>query len=272
MSVKESQTRWKVVPLSSGQLLDVRPEDILEDGHFRKCSAYRGGGGYDQFPYICEKRLGERLSEQFIVQLFGCNLDCPYCYVTRAGVWGQSVSKTTKELVDAFVRSDQEIFHLMGGAPALYIQHWPKLIAQLLERCPEAVFHSDLMLTEKTYPRETLQQISPLNTLFAVDIKGLDQEEHMRNTRKPFLEDRFWENLVRIEEAELNYYFTFTNISEDNQSKFWTDCSKIFGSGFVLKYIGDCFSIDLIEYEALPHVDEVPWGYSKDKEPGIHGT
>jgi hypothetical protein len=44
--------KWKVVPLSPGQLLDVRPEDILNDGHFRRCNTYRGGGGYDQFPRL----------------------------------------------------------------------------------------------------------------------------------------------------------------------------------------------------------------------------
>ena len=199
---------WKIVPISNGQLLDVRPEDILEDGLYRKCLTYRGGGGYDQFPYICESRFGRRLAHQFIVQLFGCNLDCPYCYVTRAGVWGERVEKSSEDLIRAFVRSGQEVFHLMGGAPAFYIDKWSELIGLLDYNCPEAVFHSDLMLTERVYKPEVLRDISFFGdtTLFAVDIKGLGPEEHLRNTRKPFLEGRFWNNLQKVESAGLNYH------------------------------------------------------------------
>ena len=46
---------WKVVPICDYQKLDVRPEDLLDSGDFRKCETYRGGGGYDQFPKICKK-------------------------------------------------------------------------------------------------------------------------------------------------------------------------------------------------------------------------
>ena len=118
--------KWKVVPLSLNQLRDVRKEDVLEDGIFRKCDTYRGGGGYDQFPIICEKRLGERRHHQFVVQLFGCNLDCPYCYVTREGVWGEPIQITTEQLVQAFQRSVQEVFHLMGGG--VFLTNSSKLI------------------------------------------------------------------------------------------------------------------------------------------------
>ena len=38
-AIKDS--KWKVVPLCDSQLLDVREEDILNDGAFRK---YLGGG------------------------------------------------------------------------------------------------------------------------------------------------------------------------------------------------------------------------------------
>lgn len=258
---------WKVVPLSKGQLMDVREDDILNNGLFRKCSNYRGGGGYDQFPFICERRLGKKYSEQFIVQLFGCNLDCPYCYVTRAGVWGEWVGQTKEQLIQAFEDSGQEVFHLMGGAPALYIQKWAPLIQLLGEKSPTAVFHSDLMLTEKVYDFQQLQNIVAVgtnNTLFAVDVKGLDEEEHLANTRKPFLEHRFWWNLLRIETAGLNYYFTFTNVKSENIEGFWKHCAHLFGQDYVAFHKRDAFSIDLIDYGALPYVDSVPWG-AQDK-------
>jgi len=66
---------WKVVPISSGQLLDVRKEDLLEGNLYRKCSCYQGGGGYDKFPEIHKRRFGEEKSQQFVVQLYGCNLE-----------------------------------------------------------------------------------------------------------------------------------------------------------------------------------------------------
>lgn len=255
--------------MSKGQLVDVREDDILNGGLFRKCSNYRGGGGYDQFPYICERRLGKRYSEQFIVQLFGCNLDCPYCYVTRAGVWGKWVEQTVEQLVDAFIESKQEVFHLMGGAPALYIQHWALIIAHLKRRAPEAVFHSDIMLTEKPYNLAVLKEIEEVgrgNCLFAVDIKGLDQEEHLANTRKPFLEERFWDNLWKVNHSGLNYYLTFTNVSPAKIEMFWDRFQSMFGWEILDQQRADAFSIDLIDYDALPYVDEVPWGVQHGKE------
>ena len=249
---------WKVVPLSKGQLLDVRKEDILEDGLYRKCETYRGGGGYDQFPVICEKRLGRRAHQQFIVQLFGCNLDCPYCYVTREGVWGDPVKKTTEELVRAFMRSTQEVFHLMGGAPALQLSYWPELIDELFTRTPWPLFHSDLLLTEREYKVSEIKQISRYGCLYAIDVKGTNAKEWFKNTRKPFDEAMFWSNLYNIAyrgDPDC-FYFTFTGCNESGVKQFIEQVEQKFGSALTR----DWFSIDLIEYDALPYVDSRPWG------------
>jgi hypothetical protein len=74
MSSTKQDFKWKVVPISKYQQLDVNHLVLLDGGAFRKCNTYKGGGGYDQFPAICERRLGKRLHQQFIVQLYGCNL------------------------------------------------------------------------------------------------------------------------------------------------------------------------------------------------------
>ena len=246
---------WKVVPICDYQKLDVRPEDLLNGGDFRKCETYRGGGGYDQFPTICEKRLGVRAHQQFIVQLYGCNLDCPYCYVTRSGVWGDPKDFTTEQLVGAYQASGQQVFHLMGGAPAIYIEQWPELIRQLPE---EAVFHSDLLLTEKTYPQRTLNELIHLQQdhkmLFAVDIKGVTPEDYEKNTRKEFKHDLFWDNLRTIHEKGLNFYITYTNPDEAVRPAFEYRLKFLFGDG-ILK---DSFVIPLIDYDATPFVDIRP--------------
>jgi uncharacterized Fe-S cluster-containing radical SAM superfamily protein len=242
---------WPVVPIGEYQRFDVRQEDLLDGGDFRKCETYRGGGGYDQFPSICEKRLGRRAHQQFIVQLYGCNLDCPYCYVTRSGVWGKPKEFTTGELVGAFKRSGQEVFHLMGGAPALYLGGWPELIAKV----PDAVFHSDFLLTEQSYDEAALAAAASFkNTLFAVDIKGTTPEDYEKNTRKKFKGDLFWQNLEKLVKHAVNFYITFTNPDMAHYDALVSDLERRFGK----RIMDDAFTIGLIEYDAQPFVDIRP--------------
>jgi MoaA/NifB/PqqE/SkfB family radical SAM enzyme len=248
---------WKVVPLSPGQLLDVRQADILGDGLYRKCQTYQGGGGYDQFPFIAAERFGgdpDRYANQFIVQLKGCNLDCPYCYVTREGVWGKHSTKTSSDLIQAFKESGTNVFHLMGGAPALQMKQWPDLIKGL----SNSIFHSDLMLTESLYNPEVLKQISKPNCLYAINIKGLTPKEWLLNTRKALDEDMFWRNWRLVEENNVPSYVTFTGIDRADLNDFWKKAESNGINPFF--WDKDYFVIDLIEYEAQLHVDDVSWG------------
>lgn len=256
---------WKVVPICGFQRLDVRPEDLLNNGDFRKCETYRGGGGYDQFPEICQRRLKFLYPPhtQFVVQLYGCNLDCPYCYVTRSGVWGAWKGYTTEDLVQAFIDSKQEVFHLMGGAPALYLNQWPALLDELTRRQAELpenwVFHSDFLLTEREYSPITLREISyhHKRCLFAVDIKGVTPDDYEHNTRKPFKEELFWENLDNLEFSQIPIYLTFTNPDMDNYDAFVKKILQRYSPvGSML--MRDSFIIPLIEYDAQPFVDVRP--------------
>jgi hypothetical protein len=244
---------WRVVPVCGYQGLDVHPEDLLNGGHFRKCEIYRGGGGYDQFPLICELRIGVRLHRQFVVQLYGCPLDCFYCYVTRSGVWNPYVVYTTEQLVKAFEDSDQEIFHLMGGAPALYLERWPELI----EALPEwAVFYSDFLLVEGEYDRAVLAELAEHSDrcLFAVDIKGTTPEDYERNTRRPFKDFPFWTNLHSLVDLRIPFYLTFTNPDMNHYEGFCDRLREDFGPDI----LGDSFIIPLINYDATPYVDVPP--------------
>ena len=88
---------WPIVPLCKKQLLDINLNDILENGLYRLCNTYKGGGGYDKFPVIYEKRYGINPGgNQFVVQLYGCPLKCSYCYVTINGIWGDPIYVTTE--------------------------------------------------------------------------------------------------------------------------------------------------------------------------------
>ena len=55
---RNSINKFDVVPLCEAQLMDVNPLDILNNGLYRKCNTYKGGGGYDKFPEIYNAKIG----------------------------------------------------------------------------------------------------------------------------------------------------------------------------------------------------------------------
>ena len=237
-------TTWQVVPLCERQLRDVRPEDVLNDGLYSKCDVYRGGGGYDRFPVITARRLDERVASQFVVQLKGCPLKCPYCYVTPDGVNGAAVEVTTAALVDAYKESGQRGFHLMGGAPALYLDQWPTLIDSLPRT---AVFTSDLMLVERKYTEVMLEYINSPRAIYAVSIKGTTPEEFLRNTGVELNEPLFWRNFDLVVDSDLSFYLTFTNCDPAGVEAFKRRLTSRYSPSVLL----DSFAIDLVDYEAL---------------------
>lgn len=239
---------WPVMKLCEAQLRDINPEDVLANGLYRRCNTYRGGGGYDRFPAIYLNRFGfaPNLNDQFVVQLKGCPLSCPYCYVTKAGVvYGDCVQVPTPELVEAYKYSRCGVFHLMGGAPALHIQNWPELI----ENLEGAPFHSDLLLVENRYPRELIRKLASLpNCLYAVSIKGWGDEEFRRNTDTVLNSLWFVENLKTIVEEGLPFYFTSTGLSQESIDLFKNYIIETFGEPDLLR---DMFNIQVVHYKAL---------------------
>jgi len=237
--------KWKVVPLCKEQLLDVKPEDVIQNGLFRSCDVYKSGGGYDKFPEICMERLGiETNPKQFVVQLYGCHLKCPYCYVTQSGIWGKPILFPTSWLVKAFMDTGLDVFHLMGGSPALYLKHWPELIDALPD---DKIFHSDLLLTESQYDIKVLKNIARDNCLYAVNIKGVTPKDYERNTGSTFRWETFFLNLERLIRSGVNFYLTFTNPDMNNYDEFCETLIAFYGSTIM----DESFVIDLIDYDAI---------------------
>jgi len=235
---------WKIVPLCNKQLRDINKIDILHNGHFRKCNTYKSGGGYDKFPQIAEKRLGKNVFNQFIVQLYGCVLDCPYCYVTKDGYFGDYVLYSSKDLVDICVKEGLEIFHLMGGSPALYLEDWYEIIELLPNNI---IFHSDLLLLEKDYKLEWLNSIKTSNSLYAINIKGVTLDDFYKNTNREFNVGLFLRNFDKVMESGINFYLTFTNPDK----RYLNEFKDILIGEYGKSILDDSFVIDLIEYEAL---------------------
>ncbi len=239
---------WKVMHLCDKQLRDVNTGNILNNGLYRRCDTYKGGGGYDKFSDIYKNRTGQtkEYNEQFVVQLKGCPLRCPYCYVTKDGVHTGVYSEIpTKQLIKDFHNSNLPVLHLMGGAPALYINHWKEILEKLE---PQFVFHSDLLLLESEYPKKTIEELAKYNnSLYAVSIKGGTNEEFKKNTGIDLNENLFWKNFNTIVDCKLPFYLTFTGMTEES--------TKLFKNILIQRYgkhiLDDSFSIRLIEYEAL---------------------
>ena len=229
---------FKVVPLCDKQLLDITKTDILNNGLYRKCDVYKSGGGYDRFPAICAKRLGINASLQFVVQLYGCPFRCPYCYVTEQGIFGKYVSVQAEKLIADFNASGCEIFHLMGGAPALYMDKWQHIIGSV------PIFHSDLLLVESEYKSEILDTIAKPNALYAVSVKGCTAEEYKLNTGARVGMELIKRNLLMLQESNVNFYITFTGLSIDSINKF----KQFINDDSVFE---DSFNIELIKYNAL---------------------
>lgn len=239
---------WQVMHLCDKQLRDINPTDILNNGLYRKCNTYKGGGGYDKFPAIYENRTNQKgnYNEQFVVQLKGCPLRCPYCYVTLDGVHNGEFSLiSTDQLVKDFKDSKLPVFHLMGGAPALYIDYWHEILDQLNV---DDAFHSDLLLLEGKYSRDIIEKLATYkNSLYAVSIKGSNNTEFKTNTGVDFNEKMFFNNLDIIVEYNLPIYLTFTGMSNESIDVFKKVVVQRYGES-ILK---DSFAIQLVKYEAL---------------------
>lgn len=236
--------KWSVAPLCEKQLRDVRKSDILNNGLYRKCNTYHSGGGYDQLPGILENRGMFTSDKQFVVQLAGCPFRCPYCYVTPDGITGKSVAISTEKLVKDFKASGQDIFHLMGGAPALYLDHWGELI-QLLEKEGCKVFHSDLLLVECEYTDKIMQSIKSDIGIHAVSIKGFDRDSYKLNTGKKIDIELMRHNIKQLRHNGINHYITFTGLgkSETRDAIKWLEITP--------DQLEDSFIIALKHYKAL---------------------
>lgn len=251
-------TMWPVVPICEAQRQDIAPEHLFEGGLYRYCDTYKGGGGYDQFPKIFAKRNGWNefgLNDQFVVQLKGCPFKCPYCYVTPSGVNGEHILVSTDNMVKAYRNSGCSVFHLMGGAPAIYMNQWPELI-DTLARSGAFIFHSDFVLYEgeSIYDEGVLHELSERkhDCLYAVSIKGGSWAEYLNNTGVNVRMFKIWRNLELLIKHEIPFYMTFTGMSKESTEKFCMRVVDMFGP----KCLEDAFNIGLVHYKALDYKKE----------------
>ncbi len=182
-----------------------------------------------------------------MVQLLGCSLNCKYCYVTRDGVCGDATYIHTWKLVEDFKASGCGVFHLMGGAPALYLRWW----VELLEALGDVPFHSDFVLNELDYPLTTLKEIAQYkNGLYAVSIKGATEDEYLSVTQTSVKMAGLINNIRKLWLAGINFYLTYTGMSQQSIRVFEDLVEKHLPDGI----LRDAFPIEVVEYEALKQI------------------
>ena len=227
--------KWPIVSICEKQRRDINKEDLLPDSeraYFRICNTKKAGNGYDQFSEIYFRRFkihpGYR---QFIVQLYGCPFNCKYCYVTKDGVEGKIIPFTSIGLSQWFAHyhSGSTIFHLMGGAPAIYLSHWKELASYF------KIFHSDFLLIENEYRNEWLYKLPGLH---AVSLKHPDDIGVNYDYRL------LLKNLDKLIRNKVNFYLTFTG----NAREFF---NKILENKYGRFIFEDSFDIPIKKYKSL---------------------
>lgn len=272
---------FPIVPLCEKQLRDVREEDrVFVNGVplARTCRTDRAGGGYDQFRDIFLARFGlDTGPDHFVAQLYGCTHECPWCYITIDGVWGDAVQLKAREIVnlvhyvnekrratgsryDARTGALQDaqpqiqVLHLMGGAPALYLNSWPALYHETLKA--DLVFHSDFLLDEGLYNIHVLECLAglckeypergashgyyaPSNSgqLHAVSFKPGEPLSRLQLA-----------NLKALHASGLPFYITFTGMQEE---EIQARKAQVIAAGITEEVFNFSFSINLNHYKSL---------------------
>ena len=278
---------FPIVPLCEKQLRDVREEDRVYVGNMplaRTCRIDKAGGGYDKFRDIFLYRFGvDTGPDHFIAQLYGCTHDCPWCYVTVDGVWGDALGLKVRELVnlvhgvndkreaagsalahDAVAGTARktlpkiQVLHLMGGAPALYLNSWPALYHEIITS--NLIFHSDFLLDEGLYNVHVLECLANMDKEYGPEglygkygLTGIHpypaHQLHAVSFKPGAPLSRLQlANLRALHESGLPFYVTFTGMQEE---EIQARKAQVLEFGLPESVFNDSFSITLKHYKAL---------------------
>ena len=234
-----------VMPIGNIQKTDIRDEHML--GYFRVCASYKDEERIEQgdkFPIFASELFGKAPSYwnyHLIVQLQGCPLKCPYCYVDDDGIYGLKPNYLTpkqligkvKEIIDTDSRL--HVFHLMGGAPALYIDKWLEIIDCMYEKdLSNTIFHSDIILVEPDLRSDFFKHLREIkntkNHLIALCLKGISEDNFEDNAG---IDGRVFNdcinNLYKILSTDINYYITLINPDVQKLPDFLDGLSRMWG-------------------------------------------
>lgn len=203
---------------------------VFHDDIARICTVVKDKHAHDdrgdKSPFRMAMLFGgswEDYNHHFIVQVAGCPLKCPYCYVDNMEV---DTSMSANDLVDRFIKFKEEVeskfniklkvFHFMGGAPALYCDFWKELRDTLDKRgLKDTILFSDVILVEEYFVNKKPWEFLNLHHFILTGcLKGTNEENFIKNTGF----NLFQQSLKELENyiSYPNFYLTLIGFDEKN--------------------------------------------------------
>lgn len=206
----------KLAKIGPIQTIDVEKSgQEMHNDYARTCTVMQGSPPKsdigDTVPRTIAKRYGTNplyknplyWNRHFIVQVAGCPLQCPYCYLDNL-TEGEHIAIET--MVDWYITfraraKDLNVFHLMGGCPGAYAPLWPDIRRELDERgLEDTVLLSDVILLEDLIYDVSPWKFIPERSIIVLSIKGTSFFNYYANTGT---------NLFPESMTELQTYLTY---------------------------------------------------------------
>lgn len=210
--------KLEIARLGPGQLKDVERSGVEHhNGWARTCTILQGNPPQsdigDRSPHRIADLYGDNWKywdRHFVVQVAGCPLRCPYCYVDNLDV-GFRIS--IEELVGIYADfreciPELNVFHLMGGCPGRYAHLWPLIRAELDKAgFRDTVFFSNVILVEETVHGACPWRHIPLRSVIAVCLKGTSFSNFVENTQRNLFQEALveLENYIRLDNPRIHY-------------------------------------------------------------------
>lgn len=224
------------VPISKiGELQKIDIENdrdqnglVCYDDYARVCTVFTGTRRDigDRSPFRMAELFGgswQDYNHHYVIQLAGCPLDCPYCYVDNleANTYFSAVSLVESYKAVRFEASTKfgvslKVLHVMGGAPAVYCEFWPKLRMELDEQgLDDVIIFSNVILVENWFHGvEPWLYMNIQNFIVEGCLKGTNRKNFIRNTGHDLFGAAVRELFHYI--PYYNFYLTLIGHEEDD--------------------------------------------------------
>lgn len=221
-----------IAKIGETQRIDIEKSSgiVFYDDIGRICTVVKGKETFDErgdkSPHRMARLFGgnwKDYNHHFIVQVAGCPLKCPYCYVDNLE---PDLYFTADGLVDKFIEFKEKVkakfgiklnvFHFMGGTPGRYAEFWPELRKSLDEKgLKDTILFSDVILVEnyfyKVRPREHLNLH---HFLLTGCLKGTNKQNFIKNTGWDLFEQSLRELSHYL--SAPNFYLTLIAFEEND--------------------------------------------------------
>ena len=177
----------KIGPL---QMVDVLKAGRFQNGFARVCKVIESPNWHgDKSPLHLNKLFGHPwryYDTHMVVQVAGCSLRCPFCYVDNLK---KDYLCSEHDIVEWFLMFKEKypeinVLHICGGLPARYPSFWGVLRDALDERgLQETIILSDTVFLENWFYDEHPWEHMDINNFALVGcLKGTTKENFIENT------------------------------------------------------------------------------------------